>query len=143
MTIYYDPEEYGLRLIGSMDWSDRYDGFDITAVWRDHAGRWLVGSDSGCSCPGEFDGQRVEDLVTFDTPQAALESIRTGREVDPDTQDGYAVLAELVMREADAGEKTVRCGEQGGCMRRVRVPVGTPDTDARCWQHRDETGVTL
>lgn len=62
MNVYYSPEDFGLTLLGVIDWSDGNYVFDYTAVWMDEAGRVLYADDSGCSCPSPFEGMTIGDL---------------------------------------------------------------------------------
>ncbi len=64
MNIHYDPEKFGLTVIGGVEWSDGAYEFDLTMVWRrDMDGRLFYGEDSGCSCPIPFEGQGIGDLT--------------------------------------------------------------------------------
>lgn len=57
MTIYMNPEAFGLELVGSVDWTDEPYQFDMTAVWRDpDTGALFYADDAGCSCPLPFEG---------------------------------------------------------------------------------------
>ena len=69
MNLYYSPEDFGLTLLGVIDWSDGNYVFDYTAVWTDNAGRVFYFDDSGCSCPIPFDGLTVRDLQVAHRPQ--------------------------------------------------------------------------
>lgn len=74
MNLYFDPEKFGLTVVGEIDYRDAYE-FDIVAVYRDSQGRLAYAEDSGCSCPEPFQGHGVDDLV-YCTPaelQAYLE----------------------------------------------------------------------
>jgi hypothetical protein len=63
-TLYYDPEQAGLTIVGEVSWTDEPYSFDLTVVWRDESGQLYYADDSGCSCPGHFDGYyKVEDLT--------------------------------------------------------------------------------
>ena len=65
-SIYYNPEKYGLGLIASYDIADSYE-FDIVAVFKDSNGKYLIGYDSGCSCPIPFEYHDLNDLFTIKT----------------------------------------------------------------------------
>lgn len=62
-NIYYDPEKFGLKIFGDIDWSDGFYHFDQTVVWQDDEGRLYYADDSGCSCPSPFEGKGVDDLT--------------------------------------------------------------------------------
>ena len=52
--IYYNPEHYGLQVVGEISWDDEPYQFDLTAVWTD-GDKYYWASDSGCSCPSPFE----------------------------------------------------------------------------------------
>jgi hypothetical protein len=56
MGIYYSPENYGLEIVGEIEWSDASYQFDLTVVWRRKLdGQLFYADDSGCSCPSPFE----------------------------------------------------------------------------------------
>lgn len=55
MNPYYNPEAFGLVIIGEVECPKSYE-FDQVVVWRDRAGDLWAAHDSGCSCPTPFDG---------------------------------------------------------------------------------------
>jgi len=59
--IYYNPEEYGVRLVGSVDLGS-YDWCGLYVFQREADGALLWGTDSGCSCYGPFDNEGAEAL---------------------------------------------------------------------------------
>src|SRR6476469_4897948 len=62
-NIYYNPERFGLEIVGTIDWAEPDYSFDFTAVWKKSRGEYYLASDSGCSCPSPFeDFTSVEDL---------------------------------------------------------------------------------
>lgn len=63
MNLYYEPEKYGLKTIGEIDWSSGAYEFDLLVIWQRLVdGAFLVGEDSGCSCPLPFEDKGVDDL---------------------------------------------------------------------------------
>ena len=54
-NIYYDPEDYGLKVFTSVEDEADYE-FDMFVVWVDEAGALFYAEDSGCSCPEPFQG---------------------------------------------------------------------------------------
>jgi hypothetical protein len=54
-NIYYNPEKYGLTVVGEIEWSEPCYSFDTTVVWKDKDGIYYWASDSGCSCPSPFE----------------------------------------------------------------------------------------
>lgn len=65
-NIYYDPEKFGLTLLKSHDIAGSYE-FNMIVVWRTDDGRFLVGHDSGCSCPSPFESHGVRDLTEVES----------------------------------------------------------------------------
>lgn len=53
--LYNDPEKFGLKLIGSIEWYEAAWEFDLTIVLIDESGQLYYASDSGCSCPSPFE----------------------------------------------------------------------------------------
>jgi hypothetical protein len=66
MNIYYNPEGYGLEVVGVIERSDGDYQFDMVAVWRESRGRYWIGQDSGCSCPSPFED--IYDINQLDGP---------------------------------------------------------------------------
>ena len=65
-NIYYDPEKFGLKTVGEIDWSDGCYQFDLTVVWqRELDGVFVYAEDSGCSCPSPFEDTGVNDLTVL------------------------------------------------------------------------------
>lgn len=53
---YYDPNDFGLVIVGSFDWSEPDYSFDMCVVWYGpRTGKYYWASDSGCSCPSPFE----------------------------------------------------------------------------------------
>ena len=64
MNVYYDPEKFGLKIIGEIEWSDGCWQFDTTVVWQREAdGVFLYAEDSGCSCPMPFERIGINDMI--------------------------------------------------------------------------------
>lgn len=61
MSMYDNPEKFGLKLIGVVDIAGSYE-FDMFAVWKDGR-KFCYAQDSGCSCPTPFEGQGKGDLT--------------------------------------------------------------------------------
>jgi hypothetical protein len=61
-TPYYNPELWGLKLIGSVERDNAPYQFNLVAVWQDPAtGKLYYDFDSGCSCPQPF--ERVKEIA--------------------------------------------------------------------------------
>lgn len=65
-NIYYNPEAFGLELVGEIEWRECYYEFDFLAVWKEKRGQYWIGQDSGCSCPSPFED--VTDINELDGP---------------------------------------------------------------------------
>lgn len=62
-NVYYDPEEFGLTLLGETDLAEPDYSFDLLAVWKGEKGYYLA-TDSGCSCPTPFENyDGISDLT--------------------------------------------------------------------------------
>lgn len=58
--VYYNPESFGLSVVGEVQWDEPCYDFDLTVVWTDGS-LFYWADDSGCSCPSPF-----EDFVSLD-----------------------------------------------------------------------------
>jgi hypothetical protein len=85
---YYNPDHFGLELIGSINWDDEPYEFYLTAVWKAKRGEYYLGDDSGCSCPSPF--ENVTKLEELDGPhdKRALESALRYRVKENAAKDG-------------------------------------------------------
>lgn len=99
---YHSPENYGLEMIGDINWGTGYE-FDMIVVWkRLEDGAFLWASDSGCSCPTPFEGHRlndgielIENLATFHALLLAKNAM-AGERYDP--RNEAAAITDLVTR---------------------------------------------
>lgn len=89
--IYYNPEEFGVETIGSINLREPDYSFDILLVQRDLlTGKFYVNFDSGCSCPSPFEGFTTkESLGEALTAHDAVAKIRQMCDVGEDTWTGY------------------------------------------------------
>lgn len=96
MSIYYDPEKFGLEKVHELDLGESYT-FDLYVVWRRKSdGALLWGYDSGCSCPSPFEDQGVDSLEP-----AKIETIRariTANSYGGFPDDATVFLMELAER---------------------------------------------
>lgn len=65
-NIYYNPEQYGVEVVGEFEWSEPSWSFDTLVVWRQARGKYWIGQDSGCSCPTPF--ENITDINELDGP---------------------------------------------------------------------------
>ena len=42
VKVYYDPEKFGLKIIGEIEWSDGCGQYDKTVVWQREGGGALL-----------------------------------------------------------------------------------------------------
>lgn len=55
-NLYYDPEHFGLTVIGELNDPEASWSFDTFVVWKhEETGTIYWARDSGCSCPSPFD----------------------------------------------------------------------------------------
>lgn len=102
MNIYYNPGDFGLEVVGDIEWRDCYYEFDFTAVWKESRGKYWVGSDSGCSCPSPFED--ITDINELDGPYNK-DGLRKRLDwlIQDHTENGYGTypLSELKKSASD------------------------------------------
>lgn len=64
--VYYDPQKFGLTLVGEVDFIECYE-YDIVALWRHEDGTHYWGASSGCSCNSPFDEYDSTDKLETGT----------------------------------------------------------------------------
>jgi hypothetical protein len=90
MSVYYEPKDYGLTFVGTVQWDDEPYTFDITGIWQGKTGHLFYADDSGCSCPAWFESTTVDDLVAvtwaelYDHLHDRLTEDSSWREPNPD-----------------------------------------------------------
>jgi hypothetical protein len=64
LSVYSNPEKFGLKHVADLDFSSGSYEFDTTAVWvNDKVKKFYWADDSGCSCPSPFEGfSTIEQL---------------------------------------------------------------------------------
>jgi hypothetical protein len=62
-NIYYNPQDFGLTIVGEVEFSSGCYEFDTSVLWRSDAGEFYIGDDSGCSCPSPFEDIGIRDLM--------------------------------------------------------------------------------
>ena len=73
MDVYYNPQNFGLTVMGDVNWEYEDYSFDFTAVWKHENGSFYMGRDSGCSCPSPF--EYVDSLDKLNGPLSVWEVI--------------------------------------------------------------------
>jgi hypothetical protein len=98
-SVYYDPDKFGLKVLGDIDWSSGLYEFDQTVVWQDEQGQMYYADDSGCSCPSPFEAMGRDDLTpcTFPELQAHLEKRLEGCR-DEEREGNQAAVVNLLGR---------------------------------------------
>lgn len=76
-NIYYQPQQFGMQIIGEIDRDGRND-FDKTVVWKLYDGSLMWASDRGCSCPDPFDNYLPTNLQPINTLEAHLRTHNCG-----------------------------------------------------------------
>lgn len=106
--LYYDPDKFGLEMVGEIEWSSGSYEFDLTVVWkRISDGRFLYGEDSGCSCPAPFEDTGVDQLTPL-RKRGGLNDFKAHcaeRQAGAYDGDRSAQVAELLERMHAAGAR--------------------------------------
>lgn len=88
--IYWNPEDFGLSVVGEIQWTEPCCDFDLTVLWRDATGKLYWGDDSGCSCPMPFEAVKsLDDLETGSFHQFA-EHVNARLRAERDSGNDYA-----------------------------------------------------
>lgn len=61
-NIYYNPEKFGLSIVGEIEFDEPNYSFDFGVVWKTKNNKFYYGHDSGCSCPTPFEDEGIDDL---------------------------------------------------------------------------------
>jgi len=101
MNPYYNPEDFGLSIVGSLEDPEACYTFNYLVAWgHDESGKVYWAKDSGCSCPTPFeDFYSLEDLtlVTNETWGEFQKAVESHCCYDPDTlaADRTALLSRV------------------------------------------------
>ena len=98
-NIYYDPQKFGLEMVGEVEWVGASYEFDLTGVWKEKRGVYWIGNDSGCSCPSPYEDLTKEDLYgPYNKAQLKerLETLVAERASETDNYYGGRTRAELM-----------------------------------------------
>jgi hypothetical protein len=77
MGLYGSPEDFGLKILGELDFSSGNYEFDLTIVFQDvKTGRIYYADDSGCSCPMPFEDMGRNDLVPVENAASLSRHLR-------------------------------------------------------------------
>jgi hypothetical protein len=69
MNVFYNPDKFGLSIVGEVEFSSGIYEFDTSVVWCDESGQHYVADDSGCSCPEPFENVDISNLRKIDRLQ--------------------------------------------------------------------------
>lgn len=104
ITVYSEPEKFGLTTVGEIQWGEACYDFNLTVVWRrDADGAFLYAEDTGCSCPSPFEDTGINDLLPA-TPLAEFQAHLNER--NEEHGGGQETdIAELLERMHEAGAR--------------------------------------
>lgn len=91
--LYYNPEKFGLRTVGDVEWRNESYEFDMTVVWyHEENQRFYWASDSGCSCPSPFEAfTSLEDPdVSSGSAWQAIGMLTARHGERPDAEDDWS-----------------------------------------------------
>src|SRR2546422_760467 len=104
MSIYYDPERYGLTVLGMVEEDLSYE-FDMFVVWADREGNLFYATDQGCSCPSPFeDYHSVADLTPISGPdgfRSFQEALDSWNSSDTWIEDGTKTNVGMLRRQVE------------------------------------------
>lgn len=86
--VYYNPDKFGLTIIGEVEWSEPCYSFDTTVVWKHEDGTFYWASDSGCSCPTPFEDYTSLEDLSSGTKWDAIKAIQDMN--NPTNEEDYA-----------------------------------------------------
>jgi len=105
---YYNPEDFGLKILGEVEWSDECYQFDKTVLWEHpDTGKLYIAHDTGCSCPSPFEEYHelaALEEVTVDGAIASLES-RRREEINGEWGRSYGLEKSLELIKQLRGRK--------------------------------------
>lgn len=95
--LYNQPEKFGIKTIGDVEWDDESYQFNMTVVWQSETDPTLFywASDSGCSCPSPFEGFTSLEGDSYDevfkgTKQQVIEFLFTELERKKEANRKYS-----------------------------------------------------
>lgn len=108
---YYDPQKFGLTIVGEVEFSSGSYEFDTSVVWRDQAGALYYADDSGCSCPTPFEGIGLDDLEKAERLQDLIDYFQKRKDesyrYDPSSEYAADDVAQI---DAAIGELIAKAG---------------------------------
>lgn len=98
-NVYYQPEDFGLKIVAEIDYTDGCYQFDCRVVWRHkESDKLYTARDSGCSCPLPFkDYTKLEDLYEL-TDMAALRNEVRSADLNHSTLENRQTFLDKVGR---------------------------------------------
>jgi hypothetical protein len=115
MNIYYNPEKFGLRLVGQVEWTGAPGEHDQTVIWSadeiirfyyaDEIIRFYYTDDAGGSCPAPFEDKGV-DALTKASKKEVIRHLQGTLEARGITEGPIPLeVANLIARINDFGKK--------------------------------------
>lgn len=104
-NVYYNPEKYGLTIIGEVSWWQPCYGFDFTLVLMDEEGKFWWGRDSGCSCPEPFENHKFPDNFLSGTLGELIANLYSVLEAEAEyrNEGGYEYANNQIAKIAEQG----------------------------------------
>lgn len=103
-NIYYNPDQFDMKIVGEIDWSDGNYQFDLTVVWQRISDNvFLFGEDEGCSCPTPFDNMKITEL-RMATPMSEFKIHLDNSNIN-ENQDRSMQIADLLERMHKLGAR--------------------------------------
>ncbi len=130
-NVYYNPEDFGLKVVAELDYNEGGYEFDKRVVWRHkETGRLYTARDAGCSCPSPFeDYDKLEDLDELLDMAALREEARSDDARWLGAGEAQAFLDKVARVAPQQGEgpmlilKCVDCSVSLGKITDKNVPV--------------------
>lgn len=85
-NVYYDPKDFGLEPVASLNTDAGSYVFDMFIVWKDKHGEYYWAQDAGCSCPSPFENVTLETLEHGSMAQA----VEAGKRYKKANQDSWS-----------------------------------------------------
>lgn len=97
LNMYTQPEDFGLKIIGEVEW-EKYYAYDKTVIFKDvSTGQLYIGEDEGCSCPSPFQDKGRIDLTPVERSQQFID-VLLNRNRDILYPESRTQAAELVLK---------------------------------------------
>lgn len=109
--VYYSPENFGLKTVGELDFSDGCYNFDTTCIWTNDKGELYWADDAGCSCPSPFEGytsvESLEHGPLFRLQEHLIERYKARDSDSSVTMEHVRDVIDKSMRAVEAGQLAI------------------------------------